>query len=78
MAPHHRWTWLAVDGWELHGAAPLPRPLARVKLAPRLNYNAVNLLQEPVYLNSQETRRFLDAQHQELRGVLVELGLAKP
>ena len=36
------------------------------------------LLQEPVYLNSQETRRYLDAQHQELRGVLVELGLAKP
>ena len=37
----------------------------------------LRLMQDPVYLNSQETRRYLDAQHQELRGVLVELGLAK-
>ncbi len=36
------------------------------------------LLQDPVYLNSHETRRYLEAQHQELRGVLGELGLAKP
>lgn len=35
------------------------------------------LLQNPVYMNSQDTRRFLDAQHQELRAVLVEPGLAK-
>ena len=35
------------------------------------------LLQDPAYLNSRDTRRFLDAQHQELRAVLVDLGLAK-
>ena len=35
------------------------------------------LLQEPVYLNSRDTQRYLESQHQELRAVLVDLGLAK-
>jgi putative tricarboxylic transport membrane protein len=35
------------------------------------------LLQDPVYLNSRETKAYLDSQHQELHAVLIELGLAK-
>ena len=37
----------------------------------------VRLLQDPVYLDSRETKRYLDSQHQELRAILVDLGLAK-
>ncbi len=50
---------------------------ARLTQTPEWRQEALRLLQDPVYLNSQETRRFLDAQHHELRGVLTELGLAK-
>lgn len=49
----------------------------RVTQTPEWRQGTTRLLQDPVYLNSQETRRFLDAQQQELRVVLVELGLAK-
>jgi putative tricarboxylic transport membrane protein len=35
------------------------------------------LLQEPAYLNSRDTQRFLEAQHNELRAVLLDLGLTK-
>ena len=35
-------------------------------------------LQAFIYLPSSETRKFLDAQHEELSAVLTELGLAKP
>ena len=50
---------------------------SRLTQTPEWRTEAQRLLQDPVYMNSQETRRFLDAQQQELRGVLVELGLAK-
>ena len=49
----------------------------RLTQTPEWRQETTRLLQDPVYLNSQETRRFLDAQQQELRAVLVELGLAK-
>jgi putative tricarboxylic transport membrane protein len=35
------------------------------------------LLQEPAYLNSRDTQRFLEREHNELRAVLLDLGLAK-
>ena len=50
---------------------------ARLTQTPEWRQEALRLLQDPAYLNSSETRRFLDAQQQELRAVLVELGLAK-
>ena len=50
---------------------------SRLTQTPEWRTEAQRLLQDPVYLNSQETRRFLDGQQQELRAVLVELGLAK-
>lgn len=50
---------------------------ARLTQTPEWRQEAQRLLQDPVYMNSQETRRFLDVQQQELRAVLVELGLAK-
>ena len=34
-------------------------------------------LQEPAYLNSRDTAKFLEAQHNELKAILVELGLTK-
>ena len=35
------------------------------------------LLQEPAYLNSRDTQRFLEREHNELRAVLLDLGLTK-
>jgi hypothetical protein len=35
------------------------------------------LLQDPAYLNSRDTQRFLEAQHNELRAVLLDLGIAR-
>jgi putative tricarboxylic transport membrane protein len=51
--------------------------LSRLTQTPEWREELARLLQDPAYLNSRDTRRFLDAQHQELRAVLVELGLAK-
>ena len=51
--------------------------LSHVAQSAEWKQGLARLLQDPVYLNSQDTRRYLDAQHQELRGVLVELGLVK-
>ena len=50
---------------------------SRLTQTPEWRIEALCLLQDPVYRNSQETRRFLDAQHQDLRAVLMELRLAK-
>lgn len=50
---------------------------AKLVQMPEWRDELVRLLQDPVYLNSRETKAFLDAQHQELRAVLVDLGLAK-
>ncbi|MEO7729166.1 MAG: tripartite tricarboxylate transporter substrate binding protein [Burkholderiales bacterium] len=44
---------------------------------PEWREELARLLQDPIYLNSRETKAYLDAQHQELRTVLVDLGLAK-
>ena len=50
---------------------------SRLTQTPEWRTEAQRLLQDPVNLNSQETRRFLDGQQQELRAVLVERGVAK-
>ena len=50
---------------------------ARLTQMPEWREELVRLLQDPVYLNSRETKAYLDSQHQELRAVLVDLGLAK-
>jgi len=51
--------------------------LANLAQTPEWREGLVRLLQDPAYLNSRDTRRFLDSQHQELRAVLLDLGLAK-
>ena len=50
---------------------------ARLAQLPEWREELAHLLQDPVYLNSRDTQRYLDSQHQELRTVLVDLGLAK-
>jgi putative tricarboxylic transport membrane protein len=50
---------------------------AKLVQLPEWHDELVRLLQDPVYLNSRETKAYLDSQHQELRAVLVDLGLAK-
>ena len=50
---------------------------ARLVQMPEWRDELARLLQEPVYLNSRDTQRYLESQHQELRAVLVDLGLAK-
>ena len=50
---------------------------ARLAQMPEWREELAHLLQDPVYLNSRDTQRYLDAQHQELRSVLIDLGLAK-
>ena len=50
---------------------------ARLVQVPEWREELARLLQDPVYLNSRETKAYLDAQHQELRAVLIDLGLAK-
>jgi len=49
--------------------------LARLAETPEWRAELARALQDPAYLNSRDTRRFLDAQHQELRAVLADLGL---
>ena len=51
--------------------------LGRLAQMPEWRDELTRLLQEPAYLNSQETQRYLQAQHNELRAVLVEVGLVK-
>ena len=51
--------------------------LSRLTQTPEWREDLARSLQDPAYLNSRDTRRFLDTQQQELRAVLVELGLAK-
>jgi putative tricarboxylic transport membrane protein len=51
--------------------------LLRLTQTPEWRDELTRLLQDPAYLKSRDTQRFLDGQHQELRAVLVELGLAK-
>jgi putative tricarboxylic transport membrane protein len=50
---------------------------SRLAQMPEWRDELARLLQDPVYLNSRETRAYLDSQQQELRAVLVDLGLAK-
>lgn len=50
---------------------------ARLAQMPEWRDELAHLLQDPVYLNSRDTQRYLEAQHLELRAVLVDLGLAK-
>lgn len=50
---------------------------AKLAQMPEWRDELARLLQDPVYLNSRDTQKYLDSQHQELRGVLVDLGLAK-
>jgi putative tricarboxylic transport membrane protein len=51
--------------------------LGRLSQMPEWREELVRLLQDPAYLNSRDTQRFLEAQHNELRAVLLDLGLAK-
>ena len=44
---------------------------------PEWREDLARLLQDPVYLNSRDTQRYLELQQQELRAVLVDLGLGK-
>jgi putative tricarboxylic transport membrane protein len=50
---------------------------AKLAQMPEWRDELSRLLQDPVYLNSRDTQKYLDSQHQELRAVLVDLGLAK-
>jgi putative tricarboxylic transport membrane protein len=50
---------------------------AKLAQMPEWREELTRLLQDPVYLNSRETKTYFDSQHQELRAVLVDLGLAK-
>lgn len=51
--------------------------LGKLAQLPEWRDELQKLLQDSVYMNSRETKAYLDAQHQELRTVLVDLGLAK-
>jgi putative tricarboxylic transport membrane protein len=51
--------------------------LGRLAHDPEWNADLLRRAQEPDYRNSAETRRFLAQQYDELRGALVELGMAK-
>ena len=50
---------------------------AKLAQMPEWRDELARLLQDPVYLNSRDTQKYLDAQHQELRAALVDLGLVK-
>ena len=49
----------------------------RLTQTPEWRDELTRLLQDPAYLNSRDTQKFLEAQHNELRAVLLDLGLAK-
>ena len=49
----------------------------RLSQLPEWREELVRLLQDPAYLNSRDTQRFLEAQHHELRAVLLDLGIGK-
>ena len=51
--------------------------LGRLAQTPEWRDELARLLQDPAYLNSRDTQRFLEAQHNELRAVLLDLGLVK-
>src|SRR3954468_24571892 len=50
---------------------------AKLAQLPEWREELAHLLQDPVYMNSRETKAYLESQHQDLRAVLVDLGLAK-
>ena len=50
---------------------------AKLVQMPEWRDELARLLQDPVYLNSRDTQKYLEAQHQELRAALVDLGLVK-
>ncbi len=50
---------------------------AKLAQMPEWRDELARLLQDPVYLNSRDTQKYLEAQHQELRAALVDLGLVK-
>jgi putative tricarboxylic transport membrane protein len=51
--------------------------LAQLAHSSEWKQSLTRLMQDPIYLNSQDTRRYLDAQQQELRSVLLDVGLVK-
>ncbi|HYC46657.1 MAG TPA: tripartite tricarboxylate transporter substrate binding protein [Burkholderiales bacterium] len=51
--------------------------LGQLTQMPEWRDQLTKLLQEPAYLNSQDTQRYLQAQHNELKAVLVDVGLVK-
>lgn len=51
--------------------------LGKLAQLPEWRDDLQKLLQDPVYMNSRETKAYLDSQQQELRTVLLDLGLAK-
>jgi putative tricarboxylic transport membrane protein len=50
---------------------------ARLTQLPEWRDALTRLLQEPAYMNSRDTQRFLEREHNELRAVLLDLGLTK-
>ena len=50
---------------------------AKLAQMPEWRDELERLLLDPVYLYSRDTQKYLDAQHQELRAALVDLGLVK-
>jgi putative tricarboxylic transport membrane protein len=49
----------------------------RLTQTPEWREELGRLLQDPAYMNSRDTQRFLESQHNELKAVLSELGLTK-
>jgi putative tricarboxylic transport membrane protein len=49
----------------------------RLTQLPEWREGLMRFLQEPAYLNSRDTQRFLEREHNELRAVLLDLGLTK-
>ena len=49
----------------------------RLTHLPEWREGLTRFLQEPAYLNSRDTQRFLEREHNELRAVLLDLGLTK-
>ena len=65
-----------------HEAPPVHRGVEGIVFVPQgqpdaLHAALIHVLQDPVYLYSRDTQRYLDSQLVELRTVLVDLGLAK-
>ena len=51
--------------------------LSKLTQLPEWRESLAKSLQDPDYMNSRDTQRFLAQQHEELRAVLMDLGLAK-